>query len=128
MISHVLLKDRGILIVTPDGPLEENDFTILAEVVDPFIEAEGTLHGLIIYTETFPGWKNFSGLLHHLRFVKDHHRQIEKVAVVTDFAILSIGPRIADHFIHAEVKHFDYRDKEKALSWLYGKNPNNYFH
>lgn len=122
MIIHELLKDKGVLIVIPEGPLEENDFRMLAEIVDPFIDAEGTLHGLMIYTETFPGWKNFSGLLHHLRFVKDHHQKIQKVAAVTDSTILSIAPRIADHFIHAEVKHFDYKDKEKALSWLRDNN------
>jgi hypothetical protein len=27
-------------------------------------------------------------------------------------------PQVAKHFIQAEVRHFDYDDKETALDWL----------
>jgi len=40
------------------------------------------------------------------------------VAAVTDSKFVSIAPRIVDHFIGAEVKHFDYHDKHTALAWL----------
>ncbi len=118
MIQHELLRDQGILIVMPQGPLEKEDFKILAETVDPFIASKGELHGLMIYTESFPGWKSFAALVTHMRFVKDHQSQIAKVAAVTDSGFLSILPRIADHFLHAQVRHFDYSDKKDALNWL----------
>ncbi|MFW2368093.1 MAG: STAS/SEC14 domain-containing protein [Desulforhopalus sp.] len=118
MITHELLTDKGILIVTPEGPLEENDFKELANVVDPHIESKESLHGLMIYTETFPGWNSFAGLVQHFKFVKDHHRSIKKIAAVTDSKFLSIIPHLADHFIKAEIRHFDYSDKEIAFTWL----------
>jgi hypothetical protein len=118
MISHELLRDRGILIVIPEGPLEKTDFVALAREVDPYIEAQGKLNGLLISAKLFPGWKDFAALVSHLRFVKNHHQRIRKVAAVTDSGFLSIMPRIATHFVDAEVKHFEYRDKDRALDWL----------
>lgn len=118
MIRHELLRDQGILIVTPEGPLEKSDFETLAPIVDAFIADVGKLNGLMIYVESFPGWSNFAALVTHLTFVKDHHRQIAKIAAVTDSSFLSIMPSIADHFVQAEVKHFDYGDKQAALDWL----------
>jgi hypothetical protein len=53
-----------------------------------------------------------------LRFVKNHHQKIRKVAAVTDSGFLAIMPHIANHFVAAEVKHFEYRDKDRALAWL----------
>jgi SpoIIAA-like len=118
MIHQELLRDQGILVVTPEGPLQQADFETLAQLVDPFIESEGELHGLLVYTESFPGWADFATLLSHLKFVKNHHQHIAKVAAVTDSGFLSIMPSIVGHFVHAQVRHFDYGDKEGALTWL----------
>jgi hypothetical protein len=118
MIAHELLRDKGILIVKPEGPLEKTDFETLAREVDPYIEAQGKLNGLLISAKLFPGWKNFAALVSHLRFVKNHHQKIKKVAAVTDSGFLSIMPHIATHFVDAEVQHFEYRDKDHALEWL----------
>jgi hypothetical protein len=122
MISHELLRERGILIVIPEGPLEKNDFEALARDVDPYIEAQGKLNGLLISARLFPGWKDFAALVSHLRFVKNHHQKIRKVAAVTDSGFLSILPHIANHFVAAEVKHFEYGDKDRALAWLSDSN------
>ncbi len=118
MLDHELLLEQGILIVTPRGPLEETDFQALSDVVDPYIESKGKLNGLMIYTESFPGWNDFSGLVSHMKFVKDHQKFISKVAAVTDSGILSIMPGIADHFVKAEIRHFDFDDKDDAMEWL----------
>jgi hypothetical protein len=118
MIHPELLRDQGILIITPEGPLQESDFVSLAKLVDPFIESEGELHGLLIHTKSFPGWKDFGAMLSHFKFVKNHHQHIAKVAAVTDSGFLTIMPSIVSHFIHAEVRHFDFNNKESALTWL----------
>ena len=41
MIHHELLRDKGILILTPEGPLQQADFENLSKVIYPFIESEG---------------------------------------------------------------------------------------
>ena len=48
MIHFELLRDRDILIVSPDGPLEEADFEQLAKEDDPFIASKGNLTGVMI--------------------------------------------------------------------------------
>ena len=118
MIHFEFLRDQGILAVTPEGPLESADFQKLAETVDPVIEAEGDLKGLLIDAPAFPGWQSFGDMISHFKFVKDHVRHIEKVAVVSDNSFLSIMPLVVGHFIHAEVKHFGGGEKEHAMAWL----------
>ena len=53
MIKSELLKDKGVLVVSPIGRLEASDFEHLAEEIDPYIEQNGRLHGLMVYTEFF---------------------------------------------------------------------------
>jgi hypothetical protein len=118
MIHFELLRNRGILIVTPQGPIEKADFELVGQEVDPFIAANGKLAGLMIYAKSFPGWKNFEGLLSHLKFVGEHQRYIGRVAAVTDSEFLAIMPSIVAHFVRAEVRHFGFDEKEQALGWL----------
>jgi hypothetical protein len=46
VISHQLLRDEGILIVSPRAPLLASDFQEVACEVDPYIEEKGKLNGL----------------------------------------------------------------------------------
>ena len=118
MIEHQLREDDGILIVSPEGPLAASDFETLAGHVDPYIEANGKLQGLLIHTPSFPGWENFAAMAGHFKFVRDHHHKIQRVAAVTDDGFLKVMPTIVDHFVNAEVRHFAYGDKDKALAWI----------
>lgn len=118
MIKYELMKNNGILIVEPEGALELEDFAKIAKEIDPYIEKNGKLHGLMIYTESFPGWEDLAGMLSHFRFIREHHKSIQKIAAVTDSSIMTLIPKIGNHFLKAEVKHFNYKDKEAALAWL----------
>jgi hypothetical protein len=120
MVTYELLRPEGILVIRPEGSLEASDFEKIAQEVDPYIEASGKLHGVMIDAESFPGWKNFAALVAHLRFVKDHHRKIEKIAAVSDSSFLTIAPKIASHFVQADVRHFAHSQREEALAWLRG--------
>ena len=118
MIQFELLRDKAILIVAPQGALEVGDFAKIAKVVDPYILEQGQLTGLLIEAQTFPGWDSFGALIEHLKFVRDHHRKIERIAAVTDSAFLQIAPRLAKHFAHPEIRVFASSDKPSAMSWL----------
>ena len=118
MVEYELLQADGILVIRPEGSLEASDFERIAREVDPYIEANGKLHGVMIDAKSFPGWKDFAAFVAHLRFVKDHHRRIEKIAAVSDSSFLSIAPSIASHFVQAEVRHFPHSQLEEALAWL----------
>ena len=118
MLKYELNRSESILILMPSGPLESADFEKLIQEVDPYIKEKGKLNGLMIYTKSFPGWHNFAAFLSHIKFVKNHHQKVKKIAAVTDGTFLSIMPQVADHFVQAEVRHFDYSDKDAALDWL----------
>ncbi len=98
MINAELLRENGILIVSPVATLEAIDFECVRLLVAPYIEEHGELNGLLIDVETFPGREDFSGMLSHLRFVHDYRQRINRVAAVTDNDILAILPQVADYF------------------------------
>ena len=95
MLDFELLRDKGILIVTPDGPLEKAGFERVAKEVDPYLAKDGMLRGMILYAQAFPGWDSFAALSAHFKFMRDHQRKIERLAVVTDSDLLKKMPHIA---------------------------------
>jgi hypothetical protein len=54
----------------------------------------------------------------HFRFVRDHHRKIRRVALVTKDRLVSALPRIASHFVDAEVRAFPMEQRDEALLWI----------
>jgi hypothetical protein len=118
MLQHELRTEEGILIIRPEGPLSADDFTHIAADVDTHIEAHGALNGLMIHTRRFPGWEDLWAVMSHLKFVREHHRKIRRVAVVSDAAMLQFAPKIATHFVSAEIKQFPFDAEEKAFAWL----------
>jgi SpoIIAA-like len=118
MLNYELRNDEGLLVLHPEGPLEAADFTALASQVDAYLEGHGKLRGVLIHAKSFPGWKDFGALLAHLKFLKLHLKRIEKVAVVADGAIASIMPNIANHFVHAQVQHFEFSREDAAWDWI----------
>ena len=118
MIKFELLKDAGVLLVEPRSALSADDFREISRVIDPYIREKGKLTGLLIEAPSFPGWDSFGALIDHMKFVYDHHRNIDRVAAVTDNAFLKIAPKIAEHFAHPEIKVFGSGEKDRALAWL----------
>jgi hypothetical protein len=72
----------------------------------------------VICTKSFPGWNSFGALVAHLRFVADHHRLIKRIAAVTDSVFLKILPNIANHFVQAKIRRFNFDEKDQALAWI----------
>ncbi len=116
-VTYRVLDQTGVIVVEVKEALRAQDFDALALTADAWIEAHGTLNGLVIHARRFPGWENLEGLLRHVRFVKDHHRKIKRIAVATDNALAPYAPRLADLVINAEVKTFKYDDLEQAIAW-----------
>jgi hypothetical protein len=54
MVHYELLRAEGILVIRPKASLEATDFEKIAQEVDPYIEANGKLHGIMIDAESFP--------------------------------------------------------------------------
>ncbi len=124
MLSVEIDKENSIVILEPKGPLSKNDFESATRIIDPYIENSGKLNGLIIHTKSFPGWASFAALISHLKFIKEHHKNISCVAFSTDSVVGSFTEAVANHFVDAEIKQFSYQELEKAKLWIEGNATN----
>ena len=118
MIEFHLDAADSIVYLRPKSALSEKDFDAIADAVDPHIEATGDLAGLIIETPQFPGWESLGAMAAHFRFVRDHHKHIRKIGVVTDSALGNVAERLASHFVSAEIKQFPTGKVEAAKQWI----------
>ena len=118
MLTVNLDEMKGIAILEPDGKLSENDFINAAGIIDPYIEKSGKLNGIIIHVKSFPGWDSFSALIKHLKFIKEHHKMVSHVALVTDSPIGGFAEHVASHFVNAEIKSFPFDEFENAEKWI----------
>ncbi len=120
MIDYYLDSAHSILYMRPKSALSEEDFVKIAKAVDPHIEATGCLSGVVIEAPAFPGWESFGALVAHFRLVRDHHRHVRKIAVVTDSTLVEMIESLASHFVSAEVKRFPLGETEAAKQWILG--------
>lgn len=116
-VSHHLLPESGVLVAEVREPLRVQDFDALAGTADSWLEQHGELHGLVVHAREFPGWQNFPSLLRHVRFVRDHHRRIGRVALSADSKLADLVPHLAKHFVRAEVNNFRYDELDTAITW-----------
>lgn len=118
MIDVELLRDKGILVVAPHGALMAEDFRKVAAIADPYIAEKGQLTGLMIRAESFPGWDSFASLIEHMKFVRDHHRKIARVAAVTDSDFIKVARAVATHLAQPDIRQFPANEEARALAWL----------
>lgn len=120
MIDYNLDAAHSILYMQPKSALAAEDFVKIAEAVDPHIEATGGLAGVIIEVPKFTGWESFGALVAHFRLIRDHHKYVSKVAVVTDSTLVKLIESLASHFVSAEVRQFPWGETEVATQWILG--------
>ena len=106
------------MVLEPRTPLTHDDFNGLATAADSYLSIHDKLLGVLIHAKVFPGWADFDGFTAHMRFVREHHKKVARVAVVTDSHLAGFLEALGRHFVAAEVKHFPYVDQAKALNWL----------
>jgi len=118
VIEHSLDEKNAILHIRPRSALEKADFERVAQAVDPYIEKHGGLAGLIVEVAEFPGWRDLGAMAAHFRFVRDHHKRVRKVCVVTDSALGELAEKLASHFVAAEIRHFPAGQAQAAKAWI----------
>lgn len=110
----------GILTLRPseEHSLSVYDFEYITKLADDYLAEHSTINGILISSRHFPGWQGLGAMMSHLKFVHDHHRKIERIAVVTNSPLGKFADHIGDHFVKAEIKHFEYDQYEDAQRWL----------
>lgn len=103
-------NEGGILVLAPEGPLA---------LAGSRSNQQTGPHGILIHEKALRAWSDLGALLAQLQSVKKNYGHIAKVAVVADRGFATVIPFIANHFIHAQVKHFDRaHDESAAWDWL----------
>jgi hypothetical protein len=121
-LSHTLVGDDGVILVKLTGPLRASDFDDLSRTADAWIEAYGALQAIVVHTRVFPGWEDLGSVARHFRFLRDHHKKVQRVAIAADGFLAAVVPRIACHFVKAEVKPFSYSALDAAMAWATARN------
>lgn len=118
MIEHCWHHNHDILEIRPVAELNPAEFRALAAQVDPIISQQGRLLGLLIDARHITGWQNFAALVSHCVFVRNQHRYLHKIAIISDNTLLSFMPQLLNHFVAAQVRPFRSKDVDSALEWL----------
>jgi hypothetical protein len=118
MIEHSLDEKNAILHIRPRSALAKADFEAIGKLVDPYIEKNGKLAGIVVEFDEFPGWQNLGALAAHLRFVREHHKLVRRIGMVTNSPLGEIGPKLASHFVAAEIRHFPAGQTGAAKAWI----------
>ncbi len=121
MLSIKIDENNSIALLQPEGPLSEKDFQLAAELMSPLIENNKRLNGLIIYTESFPGWQSLAALYSHFRFVKNHHKKVTHLVLVTNSVLANFAELVISHLINPKIKVFPYHEFDKAQKWIIEK-------
>jgi hypothetical protein len=116
-VSYRIVPEPGVLVVEVSSALRAEDFDALSVAADEWIETHGELHGIVIHAREFPGWENLASVMRHVRFVRDHQRKVRRVALAAGGHMASIAPRLAEHFVQAEIRHFDFDALDQAIAW-----------
>ena len=93
------------------------DFERLASEIDPVIASKGKLAASWSARSRSRAGEKLNAIASHLKFIADHHPQIERVRRVRH-RLLEIMPRVAELFVHPKVRHFGFEEKDRALAWL----------
>jgi SpoIIAA-like len=118
MLDYSMMIAEGILVLKPTAPLSKEDFAGVSAAVDTYLSTHPALHGVMIQAKEFPGWEDFGGFTAHMKFVRDHHQKVERIAVVTDSPMGGLAESLGNHFTSADVRHFRYSEEETAMEWL----------
>ena len=117
MLNYTL-KPEGLLLMQPQGPLTQQDFARMNLEVNAYLTEHAKLHVVMIEAKDFPGWENWAGFSAHLSFVRDHHKQVERIALVTDSQLVGMAEFLGKHFTGAQIRHFPFGEETRALQWL----------
>jgi hypothetical protein len=117
-VLHIDIRARdNVFIVTPEGSISADQIDDLATRVNTYINETDRVPNLVLHTKSVPHWSNFNALKTHLRFIKNHHRVVAKVAIVSDVKLLWLAKSLVDHFVGAKVRRFDEEAIDDAIAW-----------
>ena len=109
---------HNCFVLEPSGKLDRADFAKLTERFNARVNATDRIPNLVIHAPSFPGWSDFAAFFGHVEFIREHHRLVGKIALVSDSRVLDIAPAVARQFLAADIRHFPADGLQAALDWV----------
>lgn len=116
-------RARGSLVLEPTGSLNRGDLDRLSAAFDVVVATTGRAPNLLIHAPRFPAWADFHTLLQHLRFIRQRHRAVARVALVSDARALDVASFVARRLLATRIRVFGNKDLEAARAWVAGDPP-----
>ena len=92
------------------------DIGDISRIMSQTIAASGKIR-LLIEIEGFRHMEP-EGLLEKVRFAKEHAREIERMAVLSNRVWIKSWVKIGGMLTHTDVEHFDRSEMEAAWQWV----------
>ena len=121
MLKIDIRTRENIAIITPEGRISSDQIDALAQQVNDYINEFDQVPNLVLLTKSVPYWQDFNALKNHLKFVRDHHNLVSKVAIVSDSKLLWLAKSVVDHFVTAKVRRFNEDAMDDAIAWAQTK-------
>ena len=117
MTHNLLNESSGNLLGFKIGEaITAQDVHDMGEIMAQAIALSGKIR-LLIDIEGFRHMEP-EALLEKVKFAKDHAKDIEKLAVVSDRVWIKSWLKIGGLFTHKEAEHFTRSEAESAWEWL----------
>ncbi|MCB9914736.1 MAG: STAS/SEC14 domain-containing protein [Planctomycetes bacterium] len=120
MIEFLPQNEGNLVALRFIGKLEHEDFDALTPILDAQIEKDGGKIRLLLDLSEFDGWEDLHALWNHFVLVKNHHKHVERIAVLGDEAWERKLAELADRFALAEVGYYTADRSAAAIEWLAG--------
>ena len=108
----------GTLKVHISETLDEGDFVKLGAEADQLIKLQGSINVLVDATD-FEGWNSMAAARKHFTFVREHNKNVARIALVAGHRWQHWIAGIASVFVHPEIKVFDKGEIVAAEDWLF---------
>lgn len=118
MIELLPQNDGNLVAIRFIGKVLHEDFENLTPVLDAQIASDGGSIRLLLDLSAFEGWEDLHAIWNHFILVKNHHKQVERIAIVGDE---NWERRLAEYVVRfavAEVGYYTPDRIEAACEWL----------
>lgn len=116
MIQFIDLKKDNLLATIINGKLKENEVALLHKKIHQILEFNDKVSWYFEMSD-FDGW-SAKGFWEDLKMDTNHASDYEKIAMVGDEKWQDWMTQLMKPFTSADIKFFEFKDKEKAKTWI----------
>jgi hypothetical protein len=114
------IQDNGHIIrAVPHGKITETDIADrIGPQVDELLRRKGRLNGVLVDARDFEGWADFAAFAAHVKFIRDHHEMVDRIAIVNSGENRDFLTRLFDMVPDISFRFFSEKEENKARRWL----------